>query len=44
MIEAARSAEVECIRYRGLEVQVRARIRERGADNAIDVPDWMLKR
>jgi len=44
MIEAARSAEVECIRHRGLEVQVRARIRERQADNAIDVPDWMLKR
>ena len=44
MIEAAWGAEVECIRYRGLDAQVRARIRERQAENAIDVPDWMLNR
>ncbi len=42
MINAARNAEVECIRYRGIEERIRQRIRERGAAGAIDVPDWML--
>lgn len=39
MVEAAWGAEVECIRYKGIEERVRAKLRARGAGSAIDDPN-----
>jgi hypothetical protein len=38
MVEAAHFAELECVRYKGLEESVRAKLRNR-ASHAMDMPD-----